>query len=474
APGIEPCFKDRSRQDAGAPGIEPCFKESRSYTNEVAVTLAEEFAHETNQQLLAKFRGAIFFSLAIEAIECNSEEICEALGKASNEAKRKLDASKKEPFRGHLAEVFKVAQAFKSECEFCRVDQQKLKSRQFNRTEFAVCNICDELIAHYSNFTQGPETSNTTSNAIGSEGEKTPPSEKGIQALSRSAPWSKKGHEYNKDLTGVFHFNIGDGLNSTSARRLQERIKNDRQAPIAPFVEIYGLLQKAIGLVIQNDKQHQNNIREADFAIIQSDSKDLIVCGRFFALLDLAAHFEELLSKKYPELTSYVAGVTNESIASPIVLRLQQVFRLTNQSRLVGDKILSVKFSDAENLSSFTFSEWRVQISMLLASIRAFDHLNALGFTFWDYLLDRARTGDYSIYELMYKIARREETHSELRKSGRWKEFKKEIFLALSSQSENQKHKRAMLIAALAWHLHQKKSQHAPSSPKELIRLGRN
>lgn len=455
--------------DFGDDRISACFSfpaESKLKLN--LQQLASEFALKTNQMLLEKYRGQLFFCLAADFIDCSNDDLATPLIQLMTDLDTKIAELKQEPFRNQLDQVFVQSEAYDTECDLCRNGEESLSQDAFKGAQYLLCSTCRAVNSMFLEMQAG--LADTDSEA-GSPG--------GIQSLAKmslSTPWKKKDYEYKSDLKAIFHFRIGgDGIAHTSARRVQGRIKNDRLAPILPFAEVFELLQKAIEQLIQNSKHTQPHLHESDFATAECDSKNLVVLGRFFPLIELSLHFQELLEKKYPDLPSYTAAVTNGTLSSPLYLRMRQTFQIAETSQRDKGHILSVNFNE-DNLtpaSSYTFDEWRSQVRPLLDKIRTFDSLNALGFNFWNYLFDRARSNSTAIYELMYKIARREETHSELRKSTKWQEFKKEIFLALSSQSKNQLRRRQILLTALSWHLHQKQAQHVHPI-KELIFVGRN
>ncbi len=429
--------------------------------------LVSEFALQTNQSLLEKYRGQLFFCLAAEVVNCSNEDVAASLIQVAARLDMKIAELKQEPFRNQLDQLFVRTESYDTECEFCRHSEAHLSQYSFKETHYLLCSTCSESNSVFADLQK--TLAETGSEAGSQQGQQLP-------KMSLSTPWKKKECEYKGDLKAIFHFRIdGDGIANTSARRVEGRLRNDRLAPILPYVELFELLQKAIGLIIHDSKHSQQQLHESDFAIIECDSRNLVVFGRFFPLIALALHYEALLAKKYPDLASYTASVTNGNLAGPLSLQMSQALRHAEIAKEVGDHILSVNFTeeDSSPASSFKFDEWRGQVRTSLDKIRTFDSMNALGFNFWDYLFDRARSNSTSIYELMYKIARREETHSELRKSAKWQEFKKEIFLALSSQSKNQQRRRQILLTALAWHLYQKQSQHYHPM-REFIYVGRN
>lgn len=420
----------------------------------------KSFSKNINDLLLEKFRGQLFLGLATKLVGSDGEDICKLIAQADRELTITMRGLQQEPFREQLHQMLTVEQSFSPECTVCRRDQDSLESISFKGLDWMVCDICNEIFTDFLKQSNQNDDHNPASSDLRSN----------VLKLIANTAWVKSEKRYSKELKSILHFHIAASeLLGTSARRLQERLRTNKLTPVLPASEIFALLQKAAALVEEEQEQ-------SDFAIIECNSKDIFVCGKFFWLLELIRQFEELLNKKYPELSTYSAALTNNKSATPVPIRMQTVLAITGSSKRSNEKTLAVSFNcnDDTSCHSFSFDQWRNQIKPLLGHIRSFDQMNALGFGFWDYLYEKARSNDYTIYQLMYKIARREESHQELRKSGRWREFKKEIFLALSSKSKEQKIKRAMLVTALEWHLHYKDSQHPQPQKKELIQLGRS
>lgn len=440
-----------------------CFATSSAVDDASLGEIVSLFSQQTNEKLLDKYRKQLYFCVAASRVECMNDEISRAIELTSMRLNKEINSLAREPFRRQLNQAFETTKSYENECKLCRADQPEMSIRSYQGSELSVCSICAEIIDNF--FGRNAEV----------ESHATIEEDRSSVLESIPSPTLWKETEYSHELKSVFHFKINSAdLISTSAHRLQARITSERDAAIVPFSEIQTILERSIGLVVHEArKQHSFIAYESDFGIIQCDSRDVIVCGKFFPLLDLALQFEDLLRKKYPQLSSYAAGVSNGKASSPMLPRLRQVFQMTDQPQS-RNGYLAVNFSgDITEFSAFTFEQWRGRISNLLTQIRSFESMNALGFNFWDYVFDKARSDSTTIYDLMYKIARREESHSELQKNHKWRQFKKELFLALSSHSAEQKQAREILITALSWHLYFKDLQHFHPAKKELIQLGR-
>lgn len=449
--------------DAGTSTLQAIFLSSE-FSPEQSKSISEITAQK-QEEYISKFRSLLDLSIRYEEVKIG-DNIAASISSAFVKLAHEMQVAQAEPFKGNIDQAFSVTPSYISECQICKADQAQLKTLSLANKIWQICDTCNEIAQHFSkesfiNF---------------------PPQNAQAQASDDSA--SKQSQLFAlkmEDMTtyhcdSVLSFELAsNGLISTNARRLQERFKAGKRNTIFPFRDVQQLLEKELIAIVHEQQAHFPEARLDDFVVIECSSEKIVVFGKFFALVDLAQRFEAAFAKKYPEFESYAAGIFHSTAPLPLSMMMKGAFQLSGLAQAKGERQLAASFNNRDPNSTFLFSfeQWRHQVKPVSVAIRQFDHLNALGFGFWDYLFDLCRSGKTSLYELMYKIARREETHAELRRNPKWKEFKKETFLSIGSQAEENKHKREVLEAALFWFLYNKENLHSKIPHKEEVELGR-
>ena len=157
----------------------------------------------------------------------------------------------------------------------------------------------------------------------------------------------------------------------------------------------------------------------------------------------------------------------------PFVWQLRELLQLSRHSFLKGSRFFSVSFGGKFGMQSCTFpvESWRKTIKPHMEQIRHYEKQALLGYGFWDYLLRYFRTGSKTLYPVMYRIARREEAHSVLRRDQSWQTLKKELLVTLALPVESEK--RNELCTALSWALVSKQQNQFTKDNKAVLAIER-
>lgn len=420
-------------------------------------------------------------------------------------ASKQFQGSGMEKGRASLKSIFRTRESKDEQCDLCARDDMPISEISQCHALMKACSFCVDLLDRFRNGqgAPGPESNlfppvmhSVLHQLVKLDGTDKPDEMEKTDVLAK-IDGSAKTHRLAvalmdkhcktigcdsqmdpdgyDDQNAILHFSFKkDAMFPTSAIRLGERVKSGKTATLKPFWELEQIVDKQMTEIGKSSKSTSQGTGKSDFVLLESNSENIIVLGKLIPLMELAYRLDESINFKFSAV-DYAVGLANSLSRQPLSLLHRQAVQMCYLSRSSGQRHFALNFGgdSSSSISCFSFDEWRKQVKPLTATLKTLDQLNALGYTFFDYLLDLSRSRSISIYPLMYRIARREESHAELRRNQTWQHFKAELILTLSSRNEEQLRKRRMLSTALACFLFSKKHLHTRVPERELIQLGR-
>ncbi|MBX9724349.1 MAG: hypothetical protein K2X81_23270, partial [Candidatus Obscuribacterales bacterium] len=343
-----------------------------------------------------------------------------------------------EPFKNNLSVLFdgdSTPNTF-DECDFCGREDLSCQGVEIDSRRWTCCRLCCEL-SRLLNVELAVPEANSFFEFIPDdyfESSKT--------LILKSLPAQKLfcgATSASQNLTAALHFAF-----HSATKDFADRLDS-------ASTDIKDLLK------VEIDRVHASFMGSAEpssLFVLEANNSDIVVLGSLPELLELSFGMSKLIDQKFPAV-NYSSGLSYALNSIPLAWLIRESLQMSQKAQSAGPKFFAVNFA-AEALNSspcFSWATWRTEVKPLLEKIRYFEHLGALGFGFWDYLLDFSKSDSRAIYQLMYRLARREESHSALRQDASWTQFKSDILLSLAGASEQLIHKRNELKTALSWFL---------------------
>lgn len=427
-------------------------------------SFAEKLAAATsefNAWLLNKFDGDLYFSVAFDSLNLQGASLkgSEALIFSKLESlEAKIKQAEFEPFKNDLSSLFDDTNSSRvfEECDFCGRENLPCHDVDLLSRNWKSCSLCREL-----DLLQDVESNSNADNGTFAFIPQDYFDSK-TQSASQSVAAPKIFFDepsQSQNTSASLHFSF-----HSSARDFAPHL--DSQSS-----DVKGLLKSEI------DRVHASFMGAADansLFVIEANNSDILVLGAVPELLELAFGLSKSIDSKYPDV-NYSGGLSYALNAIPLPWLVRESVQMSLKAHGAGAKFFAVNFG-AEPLNSspcFSWANWRTEIKPLLEKIRYFEHLGALGFGFWDYLLDFSMSDSRAIYQLMYRLARREESHNVLRQDASWTQFKSDILLSLAGTNDQLIHKRNELKTALSWFLLFKRLSSHKAVPRELATIER-
>ncbi|MBX9690317.1 MAG: hypothetical protein K2X27_26625 [Candidatus Obscuribacterales bacterium] len=379
---------------------------------------AEELAarrsriNSINERLFSLIPGQLCLSYAFQETSAR-----DALAKENEILKyleSELEKQELEPFKTRLDDFFKTAAVSELECDFCG----EAIGTPGNILK-CICSFCSNLIL--------AENSSTNSELV-------------MLAVPES---------HNAALA--------------ICTEKQEDLIRSRQAKYSRR-EIFLEHFKAVS------KRSQNN-ESLKCHLIECNEDNFLALGNFAGLHELLLKINDSLSKEYPG-QKFNSGLRRRRQSMPASLMLKEALLLASSSAELGDSSISISLHEQDSAYSCSWTDWQNKVKTLIEKIKLFDQRDALGHGFFDYLLNFAESDSIAIYPLMYKLARKEDSHHNLKRDQHWREFKSEMLLALSERANAPSRK--ILKIALSSYLQLKRAHVQTENGKNLVFIERN
>lgn len=410
----------------------------------------KQIQREFNDWLLAQHKGSMYLCLLVQqAYEADLNRS----GSTWQKIQSMLRQKQLEPFKENLLDIFSEESLQLDECPYCLREDLPLAEIEGAGTSCSACLSCKALV----NLSRANVLADSDLQFI---------PEIGRDIVKRNAKSASSPFRFQTIHTESPHQTVMHISFREDSEKQTSLIENET-VPL-PAQLLLSELEKL--------KSFCHTQQERLPLVLEANWDNIILLGSLPVLLELAFSLSEVIDKKLSGVC-HATGIVQALNAVPLSWLIRDAVQLSRKVQEQNSpRGLAVNFC-ADNgaaVSGFSWSDWRNRIRPLLDKIRRFDRMNVLGFGFWDYLFDFSRSDSMSIYPLMYRLARREETHGVLRRDPSWHKFKSELLVALSGSSEDVRQKRQILRTALAWFLFIKRVSPGKQESYELLTVERS